>query len=311
MDSSLAGSPLERQLAAYGEQLHEFLEQVPAYLRRGQVASLRGECGQLLERAPVHKEERWLRVHKALGELRQALDRQAARAYVLARYEEAARAYEQWIAGRQKSAAAAASGSLKPLKIARTAFHIANGLFGLVMYQFFLSRWQATAVLASLLSVFVTLEVTRRLSGRWNHFLVTRVFAKIARPHEYTKVNSATWFLLSLCLLVPVFSRPAVLVGLLVLSFADPAAAWFGKTFGKRKLYGRKSLVGTLAFLATGALVASAFLLVFYPGLPLSARLLAAGAAALVGAVTELFTSNLDDNLTIPVAAVVAAAIFI
>ncbi len=303
---------LELQLSAYSAELHAFLDGLPGRLKSGPVAPLGREVAALLERAPAVPGERWPRLRHALAELRSGLEGGAARAYLLARYEEAARAYEHWLASRRaQGRRAAGADSLKPLRGARTWFHIAMGLLATTLYQLVLTRAEAVGVLVTLLSIFAALEVLRRLSGRFNHLLVTNVFKLIVRPREYYEINSATWYLLALCLLTPVFSRPAVLTGILVLAFGDPAAAWIGKRFGKLKLHGKKSLLGSLAFLGAGAAVSLAFLLAFYPGLPLWKRLCAAGLASLTGAVAELFSERLDDNLTVPIAAVLAAALLV
>src|SRR5258708_17900468 len=94
-------SQIELQAAAYSAELHAFLEGLPARLRGGRLAQLHAECKALLERAPAAAGERWPRVHKALDDLRTALDTGAARAFLLAKYDEAARAYEHWLAARR------------------------------------------------------------------------------------------------------------------------------------------------------------------------------------------------------------------
>jgi dolichol kinase len=306
LTAATAGSALDLQLNNYAADLRAFLEAMPARLKQGALAHLRAECTALLEGAPEATGERWARLRHTLAELRQALDSGAARAYLTARYEEAARAYEHWMAARRAPRA-----PLQPLKGARTIFHVAMALLATVMYQFVLTRAQAVVVLLTLLTVFASLEITRRIWPRWNEILVRRVFGAISRPREYHEVNSATWYLVALCVLTPFFSRPALLCGVLVLGIGDPAAAWAGKSWGRLKLYGNKSLVGSLAFVISGALVALAFLLAFYPALPWSNRVAAALIAAFCGALAELFSTRVDDNLTVPIAAVTAASLFL
>ena len=310
--TAVVASPLDLQVAASAAEVHAFLDRLPAHLKRGRISQLRRECAALLDRAPAEAGERWTRLRQSLAELRAGLDSGAARAYVLAKYEDAARAYEHWVAShRASNAGAPEAASLKPLKGARTWFHVAMGLTATGLYTFALTRAQSEAVLLVLLAIFATLEVTRRMSGRWNHLLVTGVFKTIARPREYYRINSATYYLAALCLVTPVFSQAAVLTGVLILGFGDPAAAWIGKAWGHRKLYRNKSLAGSLAFVAAGVLSSGAYLVAFHPELPLASRLGAAALASLCGAVAELFSARLDDNLTVPIAAVLAAALFV
>jgi hypothetical protein len=73
-----------------------------------------------------------------------------------------------------------------------------------------------------------------------------------------------------------------------------------------------ESLIGSSAFVVAGALCAGAYLFGFCPELSVGSRLLAAGLASLVGAVAELFSGpRLDDNLAIPIASTLVAAIFV
>jgi dolichol kinase len=324
---SIAASS-EPPLTSYGRDLHVFLDLLPAQLKGERIDELQASCDRLIAAAPAVQDpaERWAgafaRVQQTLRELQVALvafkkraphEMKSAREYVLARYTDAARAYEQWLAMWSAARAyaeerAKAPESLRTLKGARSWFHIAMGMLAACMYQFVITKAQALMILGTLLSVFGTLEITRRFSARWNDFLVTNVFGAIARPREYHKVNSATYYLIALCFVTSIFPRTEVIVGILVLAYGDPAAAWMGKRFGKRKLYRDKSLVGALSFFAAAAIVALGYLFAFHPELSFSMRLTAGLVAAACGAVAELFSFRFDDNLTVPVAAVVSTA---
>ncbi len=316
MNELALASELDLQLAHLGEEMHAFLERVPAYLKKGQSDELKLKCQSLIDRVPnAQMDERLAKLKASLSELSGALDGQPARSYAMAKYEEAARAYEHWRTQFREawdSAGVRAELSLKalkPQKLPRALFHASMGVLAFISYQFFLDRRGATLVLLVLLAVIGSLEITRRMSRRWNHLLVTGVFKLIARPGEYYKVNSATYYLLALCLLTPVFSREALLAGVLVLAFGDPAAGWFGRRWGTLKIHKNKSLVGSTAFAGAGALVAGAYLLFFAPGVSAPLCILAACLASLAGAVAELFSDRLDDNLTVPVAAVLTTAL--
>lgn len=325
----MTAGPNEALYSTYGHDLHVFLDVLPNDLKRERIDELSARCTKLLQDAPAADPSAgwaaaWGKVQTNLRELSEALtafkkrapdEMKTARQYVLTRYTNAARSYESWLAQWQATRAhaeerAAAPSSLRTLKGARTWFHIAMGMFAACMYQFVINRTQALIILGSLSAIFGTLEITRRFSAKWNDFLVTNVFGAIARPREYHKVNSATYYLLALGIVTTFFQRTEVIVGILVLAFGDPAAAWMGKRFGKRKLYKEKSLVGALSFFAASAIVVIGYLFAFHPELGVSVRIAGALVAALVGAVAELFSGKLDDNLTVPLAAVAAAALF-
>jgi dolichol kinase len=200
---------------------------------------------------------------------------------------------------------------LKPVTWARSVFHGATGLLGVLMYQFVLTQSQALAIMGCLAATAVVLEVTRRLSRRWNRFLIERVFGLVARPWERHRTNSATYYTIALTLVVLVMPKVAAQVGVLALAFGDPAASLAGRKWGRRKLRGDKSLVGTLAFVAAAFLSVTGFLLLFAPEVGLWARLGMAATVAIVGAGVEVVGDRLDDNFTIPVVSSAVAALWL
>lgn len=108
-------------------------------------------------------------------------------------------------------------------------------------------------------------------------------------------------------------TRPATMASLAVLGVADPVAALVGRRWGRHRLRAGRSLEGTVAFAVSGALVAALALLAA-GGLSGMEVALFALLAGVVGAIAELVTTRLDDNLTIPVAVgaalTAAAALF-
>ena len=94
-----------------------------------------------------------------------------------------------------------------------------------------------------------------------------------------------------------------VAVGVLVLGLADPAAALVGRRFGRTKLVNGRSLEGSTAFVVTAALAGLVLVRLYFPELGWGAALALAMGGAVPGALTELYSQRLDDNLTIPVAA--------
>lgn len=196
---------------------------------------------------------------------------------------------------------------LKPTNYVRSVFHALSGLTGALLYHFVLTRNQALVVLLTGATIFATLEVSRRLSKRWNDFLVDRAFGLIARPFERHHTNSSSYFLLALTLSVLLFPKTAVEAGVLVLAFADPIATLIGKRYGRRKLIRDKSYAGTAAFFVTAALVLAIFAGLACPAWPLWQQAAFTVCVAFVGTVTEALTTRLDDNFTIPILAALAS----
>jgi dolichol kinase len=146
-----------------------------------------------------------------------------------------------------------------------------------------------------------SLEITRRRSERWNDLLM-RVFGKFSRPHERYRVNSATWYgtaLLGVAMTAPNYCG---VVGMLTLAVGDPAASLCGRKYGTTKIFGGKSLEGSLAFALVASAACFAYLSAYYPYLSAGFRLGLALTAGVVGAVVELISTRIEDNLTIPLA---------
>lgn len=200
--------------------------------------------------------------------------------------------------------------ALRTTNYGRNVFHIGAALFTLSLIQFILTPVQLGYVGLGFAAWCWGSELARARFP-W----VTRIYMKllgpIAHSHEHHKVNSATWYATALAVLAVTVSPMAATVAVAVLGVADPMAALVGRRFGRTQLRGGRTLEGSLAFVFSGTLAGAAVLLAFYPQLGLSSILLAAGAAAALGAVAELVSFALDDNLTIPLAAGLGATLFL
>ncbi len=199
------------------------------------------------------------------------------------------------------------SAYLKPINYPRNIFHVCMGAGSVLVYQFLFTRTQVLWILGILMTVVVSLEISRRYSERWNTFLVEKVFGKIARPFEKHHINSASYYVTALLLICTLFDRSVAQVSVVVLAFADPAATITGKLWGRVKLYRDKSYVGTSVFLAVGLISSLIFILLALPQFSFGYALFCAMIISITGAVAEVFTSRIDDNFTIPVACSFAA----
>jgi dolichol kinase len=132
------------------------------------------------------------------------------------------------------------------------------------------------------------------------------LFGKLAHVHERYRVNSATWYATALMLLSLWSSSAVSAIAVVVLGVGDPVAAMVGRRFGRTRLRAGRSLEGSLGFVGSAFVVAWVVAVLLLPG-SLSAHLLIALVAAISGAVAEIFSTRLDDNLTIPLS--VAASV--
>ena len=200
---------------------------------------------------------------------------------------------------------------LKPVNYKRNLFHVFNGCVAIVTYEFILGHfWSLVAILA-MLGLAVSLEVSRRFSDRWNDFLVNKVFGGISRPFERHKVNGSTYYLIGLAAILLLFPAHAIEAGVLVLTFADPAASVLGKLFGKKKLYRDKSWLGSGVFFGVATLAIFIFVGIVRPDLAWFSALGIAACVGLAGMLTELFTVHLDDNFTVPVVCAAVASVLL
>jgi dolichol kinase len=192
--------------------------------------------------------------------------------------------------------------SIRPTNYTRSIFHALVAIVLVLLVEEVLSdrgRWLVPFCFAA---TFWTLELLRHISKRARSFLLW-LFRAIAHPHERYRVNSSTWLATALVLLGALFAPLPCTVALAVMGIADPTAAFIGRRWGRTTITAQRSLEGSLAFLVAGTLAAAVVLAIWYPSLPLIARLGIACAASLCGALAELASRRLDDNFTVPLAA--------
>ena len=199
----------------------------------------------------------------------------------------------------QPAPASTAPASVRPTNHARSLFHFSSAALALASVALLPSRGWLLAIAIAFAGYCWSMEIARRLSPAINDRLM-RFYGPIAHAHERYRVNSATWYATALVALALFGTKPAMMAALAVLGVADPIAGLVGRRWGRRKLRAGRSLEGTLAFLVSGTLAAALALVlagVHHPG----AVLAFAALAGLTGAVAELVSTRLDDNLTIPV----------
>lgn len=190
--------------------------------------------------------------------------------------------------------------SLRPTNYRRSIGHAICGLVVLGLIEVIPSSLLVAPAAVAFALVWVT-EGTRKISPAWNE-RVMRLFSPIAHPYEVNTINSGTWYVTALFVLALFQNQLAAAVAVVVLALADPAAALIGRRFGTIGLVNNRSLQGTGAFFVVGAVASLLVVWVFHAGQLTEAKALCVCLiAAFVGALAELFSSRVDDNLSIPV----------
>ncbi|MFT5433720.1 MAG: dolichol kinase [Myxococcota bacterium] len=190
--------------------------------------------------------------------------------------------------------------ALRPTNHMRSIFHVGMGLLALTVLHSVPMPW-----VRGIATVFAlwgwSMELGRRISPAVNEKIM-KVFAPVAHPHEYHRINSASWYALALTIIAWLTPHLAASLGVIVLAFADPAAAAIGRRYGRIKLRGGRSLEGTITFAVVGLLAGLATITLLFPGTSFLAALILAAVGGVSGAIAELFSGQkVDDNLTIPV----------
>ena len=129
---------------------------------------------------------------------------------------------------------------------------------------------------------------------RYNKFLYriySNLFITFTRPIEQGILSGASWVIIGAAVTIFIFNENTAIIGLLVLSIADSAAAIIGIKFGKTQLYS-KSLEGSAAFFITATIIVFSLS---------SADAYVNFIAVIAATVVELFsTPRINDNLLIP-----------
>lgn len=181
-------------------------------------------------------------------------------------------------------------------EIVRKLFHLTN--LSIPVIYFFIPKSTALQILIPLTVAMITLDLIR-FYHQPTARLFNRFFGILLRSSERDgnnlRLNGATFVLISATICIIIFPKLLAVIGLVTLTFADSAAALFGKRYGKRKFFD-KSLEGSIAFF-----IAACFVVLVTPkfNYEITEYLLGFIAAAF-GTVAEAASGFLD-NIAIPI----------
>ncbi len=158
-------------------------------------------------------------------------------------------------------------------------------------YCFGLSRAEMLAIMIPAALAMSLIDIARlRRWDLWENF-AGRLIGPMIRPHEKAgDFSGATYILLTICVVVALFSKPVAVACLAFIMVGDTFAALIGRRWGRHR-FGQKSWEGSFACLASLLVVAW-----FTPDLPLTIGIL----GAVVATTVEALPWGIDDNVTVP-----------
>jgi dolichol kinase len=185
---------------------------------------------------------------------------------------------------------------LKPFQAFRKVYHVISASIVPLVY-FFNPLHQGDGdlrrtllwVLVSSFVGFFSLDWLRLNDERFNSEFM-KLFSGLIRRTEQNKFNGATFLCFAFSLVVFLFPRTVAITAMLFLSLGDTAAELGGLYFGRLKIF-RRSAEGTFSFFTVAFAVAWALLGDWRVAL----------LSAVAGAAIELFSFDVDDNLTVPI----------
>jgi diacylglycerol kinase (CTP) len=185
------------------------------------------------------------------------------------------------------------------LHIARKIWHMFTGIIGLLAYYASdISKMDLGIILVSFGTAALIFDIVRLKYRSLNEFTF-KLFGRVMRSCEADSLSGLPFYALGSGLSLVFYYEPFAILSILFLIFADPVSSISGILYGTEKIYKSKSAEGSL-----GCFFTSFFLVMFYGLLyfPVNLNLFAfAFLSAIACSIIELFSTRLDDNLTIPV----------
>jgi dolichol kinase len=161
---------------------------------------------------------------------------------------------------------------------------------------FLLGKERGEVLMGVLLLVTAGVEAARLYFPAVNGPFI-RLLGPMLKESEAFRPTGVGYYVGGVLLSLLFFDLEVALAGLVILAVGDPAAAWTGRRWGRRRI-GDKTLEGSVGFFVA-AILAGVLFQGFWPGISLP--LFAIG--AMTGAVVECLPLKIDDNLILPLAA--------
>ncbi len=185
------------------------------------------------------------------------------------------------------------------LHLARKLWHMATGLIGLAAYYKSHLTIESVAAILLIVSASAFLVEYFRLRNEKMNQLVMIVLKPVMRESEKNSVSGLPFYALGVSLSLFFFPERIAILSVLFLIFADPIASFCGILYGRDKILPNKSLQGTIAAFSVCYIVTLVYGLIYAS--PSMSLLMFAIVAGIIGAISELCSQFVDDNLCIPV----------
>lgn len=185
------------------------------------------------------------------------------------------------------------------LHVMRKLWHMGTGVAGIITYFVSgMSHMLIAQILMGLALVGFLVEFTRMRVKAVNKVVI--FFMKpFMREHEKNSMSGFPFYALGVSLALFLFPEKIGVLAVIFLVFSDPISSYFGILYGKDKILPNKSLQGTVAGYLTCYSVTLVYTLFYVE--PSVEVLVFAMFGGLIGAISELLSELVDDNLTIPV----------
>ena len=173
-------------------------------------------------------------------------------------------------------------------EIYRKLIHLSSSCIPFMLWYFGKDTFQPWIISCAI--ILPILDYGRR-HNKFLYRIYSNLFITFTRPIEQGILSGASWVIIGAAVTIFIFNENTAIIGLLVLSIADSAAAIVGIKFGKTQLFS-KSLEGSTAFFITATIIVFSLS---------SAAAYVNFIAVIAATVVELFsTPRINDNLLIP-----------
>ena len=172
----------------------------------------------------------------------------------------------------------------------RKSIHLCNSL---IAYSLFFFNQNDVALAVGIGAVVILFFEFLRIQNSSFNKVFINFLGFLIRDFEKSKITGASYVMISAFIVIFFFDLYICVTSILIMSYADTAAAIIGKKYGKTKIF-NKTLEGSMAFLCTALII----VLIIYPEINLFYSLL----AVFIATIVELLPLNIDDNLSVPIA---------
>jgi dolichol kinase len=182
-------------------------------------------------------------------------------------------------------------------EIRRKIFHILILIYPITYYIVLRSTGSKFLAISSLIIILICFLVMEHF--RIRNGVKIPYIKELYRELESDKIGGEIYYMVGCIIVLLAFDLRIAAAAILMVNFGDALSAIVGVLFGKIKLTKTKTLEGFLAGLLINLIITILILENLIIAIPM----------ALVGALSELFSNKINDNLSIPIFSGIAGQI--